>query len=198
MGAKENFDDEWVKLVKGTVQVNGAPEMMSPEKEEGWDIISGASHYTDGGRKGFVILMTATGGGKTVSVVLMTNTDKYQEALLSVLNSLKIAAASQAVVAATAEGNGNASVVGLWVRYTIETSGYANGFPQASGGYFRKEYTFYADGTYLFRMKNWAVYVKEIQYVYESGTGSCRGINSLFNRNWGRADGGLNPGAENQ
>ncbi|MGE7774162.1 hypothetical protein ACQKLP_05530 [Chitinophaga sp. NPDC101104] len=172
---KSNFDIEWAKLVKGTVQVNEAPAMLSPEKEKGWEIISGTAHYTDGGQKGLVTLMTATGGGKMASVVLMTNTDRYQDELLAFLHSLGLSDIPQNGAAVNEQGSNGASIAGLWVRYTIETSGYANGFPQPSGGYFRKEYAFYDDGTYLFRMKNWAVYVKEIQYVYESGTWRLNG-----------------------
>jgi hypothetical protein len=108
----------------------------------------------------------------------MTNTDLYQNELISFVNSLEMTKVSQNANTTTklpTTKSGNSSIVGLWVYYTIETSGYANGFAQPSGGYFRKEYTFYEDGTYLFRMKNWAVYVKEIQFVYESGTWKLNG-----------------------
>ncbi|WP_423737177.1 hypothetical protein [Chitinophaga caseinilytica] len=174
-GANENFKAEWTQLVRGTVQVNEEPGMLDPERVKGWEVVSGTAHYTDGGQKGLATLMTATGGGKMASVVLLTNTDRYQQELLSLLNSLDLEEAAEAGPAASAQSGSNASIVGLWVRYTIETSGYANGFPQPSGGYFRKEYAFYGDGTYLFRMKNWAVYAKEIQYVYETGSWKLSG-----------------------
>ncbi len=174
-GANVNFSAEWARLVKGSVQVNEDPAMLRPEKVKGWDVLSGTAHYTDGGQKGLATLMTATGGGRKASVLLMTNTDRYQEELLTFLNSLDLSEATQAGATADAQGSNPASLVGLWVNYTIETSGYANGFPQPSGGYFRKEYAFYSDGTYLFRMKNWAVYVKDIQYVYETGSWQLQG-----------------------
>lgn len=177
--ANENFNNDWNRLLKGTVQIDGEPAMQEPANENGWDIISGGANYKDGSTTGMATLLTATGGGQMVSVVLMTNTAKYQNELLSFINSLELAKASQNDVAnsttATGQANNNSSIVGLWVYYTIETSGYYNGFPQPSGGYFRKEYAFYGDGTYLFRMKNWAVFVKEIQYVYETGTWKLNG-----------------------
>jgi|GEM_PF-290497 len=177
--ANENFNSDWNRLVKGSVQVNAEPDMQQPTSENGWEIISGTANYTDGAQKGVATLLTATGGRQMTSVVLMTNTDKYQNELLSFINSLELAETSHketsnTKVPTTQTGN-NASIVGLWVNYTTETSGYSNGIPQLSGGYFRKEYTFYDDGTYLFRMKNWAVYVKEIQFVYESGTWKLNG-----------------------
>lgn len=177
--AKENFKTDWNRLIKGSVLVNAEPAMQQPAKENDWDIISGTANYTDGAQKGVATLLTATGGNQTISVVLMTNTDKYQNELLAFINSLELAKVSQNDISnstpTTRQKNSNSSIVGLWVYYIIETSGYSNGFPQPSGGYFRKEYTFYDDGTYLFRMKNWAVYVKDIQFVYETGTWKLNG-----------------------
>lgn len=177
--ANENFNTDWNRLVKGSVQVNDEPIMQEPDSDNGWQIISGTAYYMDGAHKGFATLLTATCGGQMTSVVLMTNTDKYQNDLLSFINSLELTKASQNTNAnkktPTVNSGTGSSIVGLWVNYTIETSGYYNGFPQASGGYFRKEYAFYEDGSYLFRMKNWGVYVKEIQFVYESGTWKLNG-----------------------
>ncbi|RYD80009.1 MAG: hypothetical protein EOP53_08755 [Sphingobacteriales bacterium] len=146
--------------------------MQEPAKDKGWDIISGSANYTDGEQKGLATLLTATGGGQMASVVLMTNSSQYQNELLGFINSLQLSKPSLNETTNINPATNNSSInsiVGLWVDYTIETSGYSNGFPTPSGGYFRKEYAFNSDGTYLFRMKNWAVFVKEIQYVYESG-----------------------------
>lgn len=173
--ANENFNADWNRLIKAAVQVSDAPAMQAPASENGWDIISGTANYTDGNQKGLATLLTATGGGQMVSVVLMTNTQQYEKALLSFINSLELMKPSQNNNSNSAAANNSSGIVGLWVDYTIETSGYSNGFPTPSGGYFRKEYAFYNDGTYLFRMKNWAVFVKEIQYVYESGNWKLNG-----------------------
>ncbi len=93
--ANDNFTNQWASLIKSTVQVNGDPIMEEPAADNGWDIISGGANYTDGGDTGMATLLSATGGGQTVSLVLMTNTKRYQEALLTFLHSLKITAASQ-------------------------------------------------------------------------------------------------------
>ncbi|MCH5715608.1 hypothetical protein [Niabella hibiscisoli] len=153
--------------------------MQEPVKENGWDIISGKANYTDGEQKGMVTLLTATGGGQMVSVVLIANSDTYQGDLLSLIQSLEITAASSkhtiAISNATTSAGSNGSIVGLWTDYFNETSGYVNGVPQYSAGYFRKEYVFYADGRYLFRQKNWSVYAKDILFNYETGTYKVQG-----------------------
>lgn len=93
--ANDNFTNQWATLIKSTVQVNSEPIMEAPAADNGWDIITGGANYTDSGETGMATLLSATGGGQTVSLVLMTNTKRYQDALVTFLHSLKIAAAAQ-------------------------------------------------------------------------------------------------------
>ncbi|MEE1944778.1 hypothetical protein VRU48_06650 [Pedobacter sp. KR3-3] len=88
--ANENFTNSWEKLVKGTVSVSGEPTLQAPATEKGWNIISGQAGYTDGANKGRVTLITATGNGKMTNVVIMTNTDKYQNQILGFIKSLDL------------------------------------------------------------------------------------------------------------
>nr|WP_294875450.1 hypothetical protein [uncultured Pedobacter sp.] len=88
--ANENFTDSWEKLVKGTVSVSGEPIMQAPATEKGWNVISGQAGYTDGANKGWVTLITATGNGKMTNMVIMTNTDKYQNQILDFIKSLDL------------------------------------------------------------------------------------------------------------
>jgi hypothetical protein len=88
--ASENFTTSWEKLVKGTVSVSEEPTMQAPATEKGWSVISGQAGYTDGANKGWVTLITATGNGKMANVVVMTNTDKYQNQLLNFIKSIDL------------------------------------------------------------------------------------------------------------
>ncbi|MBS1665497.1 MAG: hypothetical protein JST68_30930 [Bacteroidetes bacterium] len=88
--ANDNFSNSWNKLVKGSVTVSGEITMLPPESEKGWSVVSGQANYTDGANKGVVTLITATGNGKMTNVVIMTNTDKYQNQLLGFINSLDL------------------------------------------------------------------------------------------------------------
>ncbi|MGC4100007.1 lipocalin-like domain-containing protein [Ferruginibacter sp.] len=185
----ENFNNDWTRLVKSTVQVNGEPAMQAPEKENGWDIVSGSAGYIDGANKGTATLITATSGGQSVSVVMVTNTQQYQNELLAFINSLelpKVTEKTNATIPAT--NNTNSSIVGLWVRYNVESNGYSNGFPVVTGGYFRREYFFYADGTYLFRVKDWGVFMADILFVYETGTWKVNGNQLTLTPRQGRGE----------
>lgn len=172
--ANENFSTDWSRLVKAAVQVDDGPTMLAPTTENGWDIVSGNANYTDGGKKGKATLLTATGGGKMVSVVLMTNTQNYQDELLAFLNSLELAKIERHEKVNTGQPD-KSSVVGLWCDYVLETTGYSiNGMQQYTAGYLRKEYSFYPDGTYLFRNKQWLTKAPDITFIYETGTYSVQ------------------------
>jgi hypothetical protein len=167
--------------VKALVTVSGAPVMQSPVTENGWDIISGGANYADGDKIGTATLLSATGGGQMTAVVLMTNTKKYQNDLLALLNSLELSKSSPnpTTANAPANSNDNPSVVGGWAGNILESSGgyYANNMymPNYTGGYFRKRYAFYADGTYLFCEKDFSAYSNTILFAYETGTWSVSG-----------------------
>lgn len=170
--ADENFKNDWLKLVKAAVQVSSEPTMQNPIHENGWDIISGNANYTDGTNAGIATLLTATDGSKAVSVVLITNTKQYQHDLSVFLSSLELSKPLQSKGSnSSVPGEaGKSAVAGLWKDNLLETSGYINGMAQYTAGYFRKEYTFNSNGTYLFMQKNWSVYIKSIYFVYETGT----------------------------
>lgn len=177
--ANSNFKSEWERLIKGNVQVDGDIVMSEPTKENGWDIVSGGANYTDKGNKGMATLLTATGAGQMASVILMTNAKQYQDDLLAFLNSLEMQKAApnttSGVKPSTINTANNSTLNGMWVFYNTESSGMYNGFPQLTGGYMRREYVFKSDGTYIFRAKDWMLYVKDILFVYETGTYTVNG-----------------------
>lgn len=181
LSANENFTDHWTKLVKSTVAVAEDPAMQAPAKDKDWDIVSGQANYTDGSAKGIVTQITATGYGKVISLVAMTNTDKFRNDLEQFFNSLELTELTTTPTTSepTPSADGNTTIVGLWTYYIVETNGgyYANGIyvTNYTAGYFRKEYTFYADGTYRFLEKDWSVNMKDIFFAYETGTWKVAG-----------------------
>lgn len=184
--ANKNFNNDWDILVKGAVSVDAAPSISDMGIETGWNCVTGQANYTDGAIKGIATLITATGYGQTASVVVMTNTSKYQEEILAFVNSLELAKLAQ--VPATTNASAKSSVVGLWCDNHLEISGYFNGYAQYTAGYFRREYLFKADGTYVFRLKNWSTLMKEILFNYESGTYTVQGNQLTIIPNQGKGE----------
>ncbi|MBK0383461.1 hypothetical protein I5M32_10870 [Pedobacter sp. SD-b] len=86
----DNFSSSWKSLVQGTVKVLEAPTISDMDIENGWTCIIGQANYTDGHIKGLVTLVTATANSKMVNIVLITNTNKYQNELLAFINSVEL------------------------------------------------------------------------------------------------------------
>lgn len=191
--ADNDFKNQWKSLLVNTLSSITEPVMIAPEQDNGWEIYSGNGNYVDRTIKGLATLITATDQKQTVAVVLMTNTQQYQNDLLEFINSLELAKSSQndttrLAPAAAAEAK-KISIEGIWCDYLLETTGYyINGAPQYTAGYLRKEYAFYPDGTYVFRNKQWLTKTKDISFIYESGTYALAGNQITITPKQGRAE----------
>jgi len=86
--SKENFLLAWESLVKSLVTVKAAPQMQPPASENGWISESGFAQYESDGKKGVVLLVTASGGGKMINLVGLMNTDAYQQEIATFLDSI--------------------------------------------------------------------------------------------------------------
>ena len=85
---KENFSLAWDSLVKGLVTVKASPQMQPRSSENGWTTESGFAQYESDGKKGVVLLVTASGGGKMINLVGLMNTDAYQQEIPVFLDSI--------------------------------------------------------------------------------------------------------------
>ena len=88
--SKVNFESAWETIVKETVSVSGKPQMQSPMSENGWTAESGLAQYESDGRKGIVLLVTLSGQDKMVNILILTNTDKFQQAISDFLESVDL------------------------------------------------------------------------------------------------------------
>jgi hypothetical protein len=88
--SKENFDAAWQTVVKGVIKVSSAPQMTSPANDNGWEILSGFAPFDNDGNKGVAMLVNATGSGKMVNVLILTNTEAYQQNISDFLGSISL------------------------------------------------------------------------------------------------------------
>ena len=68
---KENFDAAWQMIVKEAVSVSTAPQMASPVDEDGWKVLSGFAPFEKDGNNGIAMLVTASGFGKMVNILVL-------------------------------------------------------------------------------------------------------------------------------
>lgn len=88
--SKENFDAAWQTVVKGLVNVSTAPQMATPTNENGWEIQSGFAPFEKGGEKGVAMLVTATGYGRMVNALILTNTQAFEQNISDFLESVSL------------------------------------------------------------------------------------------------------------
>ncbi|MBP6431125.1 MAG: hypothetical protein KA319_05110 [Ferruginibacter sp.] len=86
--SKENFKAAWETVVKDAVTVSAPPEMQAPAKEDGWEALSGFAPFESEGNKGIALLVTSTGFQKMVNILILTNTDVYQNEMSAFLESV--------------------------------------------------------------------------------------------------------------
>ena len=96
--SKANFEAAWESIVKETVSVSGEPQMQPPVSENGWTAESGLAQYEAGGAKGLVLLVTLTGQGNMVNILILTNTDKFQPEIGDFLESVDLPKVEAATV----------------------------------------------------------------------------------------------------
>lgn len=85
---KENFDAAWETIVKEAVAVSSAPQMMAADSRGEWLLAGGFAQFEKNGVKGVAVLYTATGYGKMVNALVLTNTQAYEAETTAFLNSI--------------------------------------------------------------------------------------------------------------
>ena len=88
--SRENFDAAWEMVVKGMVKVSTAPQMASPAAENGWEMQTGFAPFENDGNKGIAMLVTISGFSKMVNVIIVTNTQAYQQDISDFLESVSL------------------------------------------------------------------------------------------------------------
>ena len=174
--SKTNFDNSWQKIVQ---EILGAdkPKMEVPVTKNQWEFQTGSAQFNKDGLAGIAMLVTATSNNKMVNILVLRNADTYITQLNNFIGSIELQQTQAPAANTNTAGNtSNGSIAGLWTNYILETTGYnVGGMPQYTAGYLRKEYRFNADGTYIFRNKQWLTKAADIIFVYETGTYTING-----------------------
>jgi len=174
--AKENFDAAWATIVKDMVTVSSAPQMFPADTKGEWQLAGGFSTFEKDGQKGVAVLYTASGYGKMVNALVLTNTQAYEPAITAFLNSIsfkKPEGASAAPAAANAESA--KAIVGTWGQNLGAHMSYGDPVAAGIAGYSKDQYTFNADGTYKFVSKTFRMSYDKIILVIENGTYQING-----------------------
>jgi hypothetical protein len=153
--AKENFDAAWETIVKETVAVSSAPQMFASDTKGEWLVTGGFAPFEKNGAKGVAVLYTATGYGKMVNALVLTNTQVYEAPVTAFLESIsfnKPEVEAQPQTAANQNGSQPSLAGNFWKKGGISKG--LLGHADLSPGTFSDTYQFFSNGTYKFTRVN--------------------------------------------
>lgn len=165
---ESDLDKEWEAIVLA-LNAEASEENTKIDTVNGWMVKSrsGVWKYQDAN---VTSILTVFSNDKIcISLLCNTNAERYFEDFKHFVSSIKFNSTQSDVTKIPTTDMQKKGIIGLWGSYDTEASGVVNGTRMLTGGYFRKEYLFKADGTYQYTAKDWSVTVKQIRIVYETG-----------------------------
>ena len=169
--SKENFDAAWQTIVKEAVNASSAPQFQPASTRDGWEIATGFGPFEKDGAKGAAILVTATGFGKMVNVLVLTNSDAYEKNIGAFLESVTLKKPPDEVrpPAPVIQNGSQPSLAGnYWKQGGIR--GGMLGHSGLATATFSKTYQFLSDGTYKFFVENLQLAAPKYYLESEEGT----------------------------
>ena len=173
---KENFNAAWQTIVSEAVTVSNAPQMFPSDNKEDWKVEGGYGPFEKDGEKGVVVLYTASGYGKMVNFLVLTNSMSYEPILTAFLETVSFKKPEGANAApAPANASNATTIVGTWGQNLGAHMTYGDPVAAGMAGYSKDQYTFNADGTYKFVSKTFRMSYDKIILVIENGTYQING-----------------------
>lgn len=134
-GPADNFSASWETLVKDNLNVQAAPQMMPVSSENGWEAHTGTGVFESEGNKGIALLTTSTGYSKTVNILVLTNSDAYENELDQFFSSISFPKLSDTKVTPTTPKTmvNNGSATARKDGFTYTTTNFDNGWTSTAG-----------------------------------------------------------------
>jgi hypothetical protein len=165
---KSDFEADWQEFILGQLGIKSKPQLEPTTNVEGWEFIAGAAAFENETGKAAVILGTYSGYGRKVSSAAVFNSKDSLPAIEAFIGSIKLTKPEARSQSAASNSESDTSILGTWGVSASNQSSYAvsNGI----SGYIKRQYTFNADGTYVFLSKNFQMTSDKILLVRQSGT----------------------------
>ena len=172
---KENFDAAWTTIVKEAVAVSAAPQMIPADNKGEWLLAGGFAPFEKDGVKGVAVLYTATGYGRMVNALILTNTQAYEGSATAFLESITFKKpAEENRPQVPAAPNGAPSLANNFWKQGAVRQGML-GHSGLSTGTFAKTYQFFSDGTYKFSREDMQLAAPKYYLEKEEGTYTVSG-----------------------
>lgn len=127
--SKANFDAAWEEFAEKTLNAKN-PQMSPVRIQNGWEVQSGLATFQKEGLSGATMLATASAENRMVNILLVTNTDAFQneiEKFFASVNFQMVATNSNFPTPVTVQSaNKSKDKPELWMNRRVATSIYAN------------------------------------------------------------------------
>ena len=170
-----DFESEWQNLIVKNCSLTGNRQENEIQEAEGWEIKAGKSKFVFDNKEATVMLTSASGYERCLSIVAMTNNDSYIKDIQALIESIDLVKPDIGTTDNNPQPTDNTeapSVVGTWSKTSSSKSDYRanNGLHE----YHKMQYDFKADGTYNFLYRSFS-YLPDIYFGKESGTYKVEG-----------------------
>jgi hypothetical protein len=166
--AQLDFDTEWHDLVAKTYNVSVKSDELPSTFDKGYEAKSGVAPFEFNGGKAIAMLVTMSGYGKRMSIVILTNTQDYNTEIKDFLGSADFKKPEVSAQPVTNNSGNNTSILGTWGISASDQTKYR--VKNAVMNYISRQYTFNANGTYSFITKTFDPFMENILLRKENGT----------------------------
>jgi hypothetical protein len=173
-----DFNEEWKELIE--VYNAGAPFGITDSAlPNNWNTRTASAEFTFNKQSSFATLITLSNNKSKMSVVLLTNTEKYKNSLRVFLKSISInneKTNSQIKNTTPSEiGVTDKRLIGKWNRSGASHPHYADPASWGTAGYTTSRYEFKPDGSYIYTERSFWMMYQYIIIVKESGRYTVNG-----------------------
>jgi hypothetical protein len=172
-GIKEDFESEWQGLIVKSYKVTDTPRVTESLSDSGWKVKSGMAPFSFNNENAFAMLTTMSGYRKTVSIVVVTNSQDYLQSIQSFMASVEMKTPDTSLAKVPPNDAGSPSIIGTWCMSSSgiqRSDDYKNPTAVNNYGYSKNQYTFNTNGTYTFFSKSFRMVVNQILLIKENGT----------------------------
>ena len=99
---QSDFQSGWQELIVRTYRTSTPAELVPAASIDGWDAQGGAAPFEFSGGQSIAMLVTMSGYARSISIVVLTNTEAYQPQIESFLDSVELKKPAVAGSTATA------------------------------------------------------------------------------------------------
>jgi hypothetical protein len=160
---KKNFEAAWQTVVKSVVNPAAEPQMLPSNNKEDWQVEGGFAPFEKDGEKGAAVLLTLSGYGRMVNILVLTNTTDQEPTVTAFLESVSL----QKLEAAADTSSGSQST--LTLNYWKQSQNRKDALGDYAG-YSKNTYKFQDDGVYTFSRVDFQNYTPKYYVEDEVGT----------------------------